>query len=127
VEYAKGDSITPLWSRRLLPHQLGARPAERARQRFHAVTLEALSPRMAGFRFVDYVPVFRGSEELVPVFESVRVAARARDSHPAWAVLERRYVEQLLALDPRPLDERQQQHIWRLATVFMNGELERLA
>jgi hypothetical protein len=128
VEYGKGDSITPLWSRRLLRHQLGAQPAERARERFHAVTLEALSPPLAHPPFVDYVPPFRrGSEEFVPVFELAREAVWAQESHPAWEVLEPRYVEQLLALDPTSLEEREQRHVWRLASVFMNGELEQPA
>jgi hypothetical protein len=123
VEYAKGDSITPLWCRRLLRHQLGPGPEERARGQFHAATLEALSPRLARAPYADYSPLF-GSEPLAPVREQAREAVAGQPCHPAWDVLERGYVEQLLASDPRSLDERAHRHVWRLATVFMNGEQE---
>jgi hypothetical protein len=125
VEYAKGDSVTPLWCKRLLPQQLGPRPEERAREWFHTATLEALSPRLARAPYADYTPLLRpGTEELFPVCELVQQAVQSQADHPAWEVLERRYVEQLLARDPRSLDEREHRHVWRLATVFLNDGME---
>jgi len=38
--------------------------------------------------------------------------------HPAWEVLDRARVEQLLATPLDELDEMSRQYVWRLATVF---------
>jgi hypothetical protein len=122
VEYAKGDSITPLWCRRLLDHQLAPRPAERVGARFHAATLEELSPQLARAPFAEaWDP---GSDEFVPVFELVTAAVKTQPSHPAWEVIDRPYVDQLLAREPRSFEGRERRHVWRLATVFMNCEQE---
>jgi hypothetical protein len=122
VEYGKGDSVPPLWSRRMLDHELGPEPAERVRERFHAATLEVLSPELAR------VPLAEASNstsaEFVPIFEQVQAAVATQPTHPAWEVLERAYVEQLLTRDPMSLNPLEYRHVWRLATVFMNSEHE---
>ena len=119
VEYAKGDTITPLWSSRILRHQLAPPLRQRARKRFHTATLNALSPLLAKLPLADYTPPRpSGSNELAPLCKLVRELVGSQDSHPAWEVLERRYVEQLLGRGPRSLDQDEQRHLWRLATVF---------
>ena len=52
VEYVR-DTTSPLWSRRLLPDELGLPVAERARQLFHLRVLEALAPQLVDLPFED--------------------------------------------------------------------------
>jgi hypothetical protein len=99
VEYAKGDTICPLWSRRLLAQQLGPSGEDRARERLPQATLEALSPELAQIPYAERPP--------------------PRPSLSAWEVLDRHRVERRLAQDPGSLDRRERRHVWRLATVFM--------
>lgn len=119
VEYAKGDGICPLWSRRLLPQQLGASIEDRARERFPQATLEALSPRLASIPYPQETPPPRGSTRLAIVHEHVRGALAAQPSLPAWEVLDRPSVERLLASEPGSLDADGRRRVWRLATVSM--------
>jgi hypothetical protein len=53
----------------------------------------------------------------------VREAARARDHHPAWEVLDRGRVESLLTRPPGALDTMSRYYVWRLATVLLADEL----
>ena len=52
VEYVR-DTTSPLWSRRLLPDELGLPAAERARQVFHLRVLELLAPELVDVPFED--------------------------------------------------------------------------
>lgn len=129
VEYAKGDTTAPLWTRRLLAHQLGLAPRERAAARLHRDTLEALSPHLTRVPYADGLPPprFGPDDDFREAHDQVRHAVVAQPSHRAWEVLDRRYVGQILGRDPRSLDRHERRGMWRLGTVFMNGELERPA
>lgn len=119
VEYAKGDGICPLWSRRLLPQQLGASIEDRTQERFPQATLGALSPRLASIPYAEWTPQRRGSARIAIVHDHVRKALAAQPSLPAWEVLDRPAVERLLASDPKSLDHHGQRRVWRLATACM--------
>nr|MDQ6915640.1 hypothetical protein [Actinomycetota bacterium] len=122
-EYAKGDTIAPLWTRRLLDHELGLPLDERAREGFPTATLAALSPTLARLPFGEYVRLLRpDSAQFAPVHAQVRDAVAAKAAHPAWEVLERSYVEEILGREPRSLEEHEHRDVWRLATVFLGEE-----
>jgi hypothetical protein len=114
VEVAKGDTTAPLWSRRLLPDQLGA-ARDGGRDHFARATLDALDPELAAMAFSVDRPGFHEPEayDLTPVLTAVRGAVAAQPDHPAWEVLDRPAVERTLA------DGAAWARIWRLATVFM--------
>jgi hypothetical protein len=120
VEYAKGDTICPLWSRRLLPHQLGASAHQRAGGHWPQAALEALSPKLARIPYAKH-PTLRplGSDGFAAVQQQVGDAVAGQPSLPAWEVLDRARVERLLASDPGALDRRERRRIWRLASVFI--------
>ncbi|MGH2991965.1 MAG: hypothetical protein ACRDL1_00305 [Solirubrobacterales bacterium] len=124
VEYVKGDTICPLWSRRLLDQQLGLSLRERARGRFPHAALEALAPELARIPYAEPAPHATQPDGFAAVHEKVREAVAAQVAHPAWEVLERPYVRELLARDPRALDAQQRRHVWRLGTVFMGAASE---
>jgi hypothetical protein len=120
VEYAKGDSICPLWSRRLLAEQLGVPGDQRAAERFPEATAAALSPRLAR------VPYAGGgsastSKAYATAHAAVREAAAASSSHPAWEVLDQSVVRDLLASDPASLDTARRRAVWRAGTVLMSA------
>jgi hypothetical protein len=48
----------------------------------------------------------------------VREVVLSQADHPAWPVLDRARVEQLLSNDAAALDEVSRYYVWRLATVF---------
>jgi hypothetical protein len=52
VEYVR-DTTSPLWSRRLLPDELGLPAAERGRQLFHLRVLQGLAPELVDLPFED--------------------------------------------------------------------------
>ncbi|HEX8065368.1 MAG TPA: hypothetical protein VF520_02445 [Thermoleophilaceae bacterium] len=55
VEYVR-DTTSPLWSRRLLPDELGAPAADRARHLFHLRVLERIAPELVDVPFEDGRP-----------------------------------------------------------------------
>ena len=55
VEFVR-DTTSPLWSRRLLPDELGLPAAERARHLFHLRVLELLAPELVPVPFEDRRP-----------------------------------------------------------------------
>lgn len=116
VEYAKGDTISPLWSSAILPHQL--RAGSQDAERFHSETLERLSPELAGLPYAEAAPSPAQSSAMDGVAGSVARSVQAGKSHPAWEVLDRCRVQQLLDRDPADLDARERRGLWRLATVF---------
>jgi hypothetical protein len=50
------DTTSPLWSRRLVPHQLGLPTASRVRERFHREVLQELGPDIIDVPFEDGHP-----------------------------------------------------------------------
>jgi asparagine synthetase B (glutamine-hydrolysing) len=52
VEYVR-DTTSPLWSRRLLPDELGLPAGERARQLFHLRVLQKIAPELVEVPFED--------------------------------------------------------------------------
>ena len=119
VEYGKGDSLSPLWCRGLLPHQLEA--AADGPETFHTETLGSLSPELAGLSYAEDVPRRGDSSAFAGVCELVADAVAAQPSHPAWRVLDRRSVEELVASEPGGFGAREVRSVWRLATVFMGA------
>jgi hypothetical protein len=131
LEYGKGDAVAPLWSRRLLAEELGARAPERAGEVFHIRTLEELSPSLARVGFADA----RVPAERVP---TPLVASLAKELHepllgqrgdPAWCVVEQSQVEQLLGVVPSGLDAPTREWVWkpavwRLATVLLGAVVD---
>lgn len=120
VPYTKGDTICPLWSRRLLLHQLGPSAQDRAGDRFPHATLEALSPELSRIPYADRSPLQPlGPDGFAAVHEQVRDAVAAQPSLPVWDVIDRVSAERRLAPDADSLNRREQSGIWRLATAFM--------
>ena len=167
VEWVR-DTTSPLWSRRLLHHELGPPAAARAAEAFHRRVLDALAPELARVPFEDGSSwasdprpgshrarrARRGRElavkaagelrrrvaarlpersrggrapgppdPLAAVMNAVREEALAQPGHEAWHVLDRARVERLLASHPAGLDAMSRYYVWRLATVFLDGEI----
>jgi hypothetical protein len=55
-----GDTFAPLWSARLLPHELGLPPEQRERELFHLGLLEELAPALARIPFNGVPPRWPG-------------------------------------------------------------------
>lgn len=125
VEYGKGDPLSPLWCRGLLPHQLEA--TADGPETFHTQTLGSLSPELAGLPYTEYVPRRGDSPAFAAVCELVADAVAGQPSHPAWQVLDRRSVEELVASEPAEFGTREVCNVWRLATVFMGAGTQVLA
>ena len=110
VEPSKGDTVAPLWTRRLLDQQLAAGDHDR----FTAGVLAVLAPDLAAVPYADgRVTPQRTPRDLTAVLSATRAAVDAQPEHPAWDVLDRAAVESALT---RPDDAHA---IWRLATVFL--------
>jgi hypothetical protein len=124
VEYVKGDTICPLWSRRLLEQQLGPSPREREEERFPHATLQALAPELAAIPYAEPAPRAQRPNGFAAVHTKVAEAIAAHPAHPAWKVLGRDYVRDLLASNPEALEAQQRRHVWRLGTVFLSSERE---
>jgi len=160
VEYIQ-DSTAPLWSARLLAHELGPSPRERVAERFHRQLLEELAPSLTevpfegvrsardsrsdwqrraahllllarrateGWRRANRLrsqspQAGKRDDPLAPVLATVREHVHARPDHPAWQILDRRRVGQLLDRGPVLLDGTRCQYIWRLATIFLIDDL----
>lgn len=54
------DALSPLWSARLLPHELGLPPEQRERELFHLWMLEELSPALVRIPFSGAPPRWPG-------------------------------------------------------------------
>jgi hypothetical protein len=77
VEYVR-DTTSPLWSRRLLPDELGLPAAERARHLFHLRVLEVLAPELVAVPFEDRRPwPARRSAATLKVERARELAAKA--------------------------------------------------
>jgi len=59
-----------------------------------------------------------GGDPFTAALVEIRAAAANAPDHPAWNVLDRARVEQLLSSPPDALDDMSRQYVWRLATVF---------
>ena len=139
VEWVR-DTTSPLWSHRLLKHELGLPARERVHEEFHRRVLEVLnrqlldipyeSPARAGRRRTLVRKAFaelrrRGAAPVEPQDDSfARILPEIRDvvlsqaEHPAWPLLDRARVDELLAAPPASLDTMSRYYAWRLATVF---------
>jgi hypothetical protein len=145
VEWVR-DTTSPLWSRRLLRHELGLPAAERAREVFHRRVLQELdrslleipyeSPARAGRRrelarkaFAELrrrrqaarkepAPVEGGEDPFAAILPEIRDVVLSQPGHPAWPLLDRARVEALLGSAPAALDTMSRYYAWRLATVF---------
>ncbi len=124
VEYVR-DTTSPLWSEELLPDLLGRGP-------FHSRMIEQLAPQLADVPY-ESVPrnlfgKIRGElrRRLLPArndpfdttLSEIRELVVSRPDHPAWQVLDRARVEQLLGSRAGALDTMSRYYAWRLATVF---------
>lgn len=127
VEYAKGDSVSPLWSRGMLPHQLGPSVAERAAGTFPDEVLQVLSPELAGRPYVAALPGASEPSNLERLRSAADRAVSGGPAHAAWCVLDRERVDALLAGDPAGYGDREERALWRLTSVFARSELSALA
>jgi hypothetical protein len=130
VEYVR-DTTSPLWSERLLPDLLGLAAADREREEFHRRVLERLAPQLAQVPYEGSV-TFAGKvrrelrrrlrpprdDAFATTLSEIRELVNAQPEHPAWQMLDRTRVEQLLASTPGALDTMSRYYAWRLATVF---------
>jgi hypothetical protein len=135
------DSTSALWSWRLLPDLLGLPPEERRREEFHRRVLAELAPDLAEVPYGDRsrslprkalselrrraaARTSRSSRNsgmsgtFAAALAEIREVVLGAEGHPAWEVLDRARVEQLLGSPPEALDEMSRQFVWRLATVF---------
>ena len=94
VEYVR-DTTSPLWSRRLLPDELGLPAAERKRQLFHLRVLEVLAPELVDIPFEDGRgwPATRSAATLKAERARVLVAKAAAETRRR-ALARRRRAEQ---------------------------------
>ena len=135
VEWVR-DTTSPLWSRRLLKHELGLPTRERAREEFHRRVLEVLNRDLAEIPYESRARAGRRRALLRKVFAELRrrqtappqgdpfarILPEIRDvvlsqpDHPAWPLLDRPRVEELLSSSPG--DTMSRYYAWRLATVF---------
>jgi hypothetical protein len=151
VEWVR-DTTSPLWSRRLLPDQLGLPTAERGREVFDLRLIEQLAPelidvpfehgrgwagreselRLRARRAATLAQKARGEaarrlrarrgggapDPFATTLAEIREVVIGQPDHPAWQVLDRPRVEQLLATDAATLDTLSRYYAWRLATIF---------
>lgn len=93
VEYVR-DTTSPLWSRRLLPDELGLPAPERARQLFHLRVLELLAPELVDVPFEDgRAWPARRSAATMRIARARELAAKAAAEARRRAVARRRRVE----------------------------------
>ncbi len=132
VEYVR-DTTSPLWSRRVVEDELSLPAPERARALYHERLLELLAPDLVAIPYERGRPRTslgklsaelrrrlhrRRSSALDPVFAEIGDAVLSQSAHPAWPLLDRPRVEQLLATPAEALDAMSRYYVWRLATVF---------
>jgi hypothetical protein len=132
VEWVR-DTTSPLWSRRLLKHELGLPARERAHGEFHRRVLQVLNQRLtdipyesAGHRRTllrKVVAELRRRQAAAPqddpftrILPEIRDVVLSQAEHPGWSLLDRGRVEELLASPPS--DTMSRYYAWRLATVF---------
>ena len=95
------DLTAPLWSRRLIPYELGLPAGERARELFHYSVLDVLAPELTRLSFAESNPDW-------PTFGRTR-PARARKSRKAASLVQRelsRRYQHLAHRRPAMLGER---------------------
>lgn len=128
VEFVR-DTTSPLWSRRLLDHELAARGT------FHQKLIERLAPQLlevpyegAGRSLPRKVlgearrrirpPKADAGDPFARILPEIRDAVLSQPDHAAWQVLDRSRVDQLLSAEPGALDTMSRYYVWRLATAF---------
>ena len=63
-------------------------------------------------------PAAGGSDPFAGTLAEIRDLVTSQPDHPAWQVLDRPRVDQLLGADAAALDTMSRYYVWRLATVF---------
>jgi hypothetical protein len=59
-----------------------------------------------------------GGDPFGPTLAEIREIVTSQPDHPAWQVLDRQRVDQLLRTDAASLDTMSRYYAWRLAPVF---------
>jgi hypothetical protein len=143
------DSQSPLLSRRLWPHLLGEPLADRLTGVFHREVTRRLGPDLADVPYSSRSAHYGGREQRIKDRpwrqhrqEVSRRAAEARRNgtwpdpvdqlhatvtallgeqpqHPAWDVLDRTRITELISTEPARLDRLSRFQLWHLATVFL--------
>ncbi|HEX8742512.1 MAG TPA: hypothetical protein VF712_05215 [Thermoleophilaceae bacterium] len=104
VEYVR-DTTSPLWSRRLLPDELGLPAAERARHLFHLRVLEEVAPALVGVPFEDGRPwPARRSAATLKVERARELAAKAAAEARRRTLARRRRAESGAGAAEDPFD-----------------------
>jgi hypothetical protein len=120
VEYAKGDTVCPLWSRRLLGDELGLPASERAAGQFVDQTLKALAPALARVPYVQGAAREPASDPFATVCRTVREALLAPSGTASiWEVLDRSGAERLLSTEPTALTDGERLAVLHLGTVAL--------
>jgi hypothetical protein len=116
AEYVKGDTVSPLWSRRVIAQQLAAPIGEREAALFQRATLAQLCPPLAELEYA-----VGGTPRPLGSFGAVIEAAREALSDPRcdslWELLDSDAVGRLLAADPETIDARTRRPVWRLLSA----------
>lgn len=100
------------------PSRKGALGRRAARARRLGEKLRGELRRRAAALAAPDAPAPAAGDPLDRVLGELRTAATAAPDHPAWQVLDRPRVEDLLASPAAALDDMSRQYAWRLATVF---------
>ncbi len=125
VEYVKGDNVCPLWSRQLLPQQLGAPLERRAAEYFPQAVLEVLAPRLVSIPYVEWAPIDAPTGPRSALQQQLRGFVDQHPALPLWEVLDRQRVKQLAATPPSSLDFVDDMRLCRLATAFFGVPWDR--
>jgi hypothetical protein len=100
VEYVR-DTTSPLWSRRLLPDELGLPATDRARHLFHLRVLETIAPELVGVPFEDRRPwPARRSVASLKMERARELAAKAAAEARRRTIARRQRAEAGAADDP---------------------------
>jgi hypothetical protein len=138
------DAFSMYLSPRLWPHMVGKRRGGARSGEFHREVLNLLGPDLAELpyeagqttwlydnavgrtldrerRLAYAIPV----EPIGAIRDAARAAVASYDDHPAWSVLDRRRVAELLRYSPDQFRGVERYQLWSLATAFHtpNGEM----
>jgi hypothetical protein len=142
------DVVAPLWTPRMVRHQIALSGEQRTAGQFHALLVEHLAPHLAVFEYegATYehgriahlrkriqqakaevtrrrgkVPPQPG-DPLPAALPLIRERVLSLGDHPMWAVLDRRRVARVLQREAHKLDPRSRDQVWRLATASLAAD-----
>lgn len=131
------DTTAPMWSARVLAHQIGLSPQQRLAAVFYPRVLEHLCPAIAALPYEASKgrsrtlrrearrrllgPRGQEPDPFPQAFALVRESVLSQPGHDAWQVLDGRRVKRLLRRDPGRLDNRSRHQVLRLGTAFLSG------